>query len=309
MSQERSSGGPRFGIIQSVLPQERLARVRFFDEGVLLPQIEEISLYDLNSHPILQYGLGDHVLIRDKLLPPPGLVEEVVNIASGFVEGLVRSVTESDDAAANHQRATSGFVSDAVDWMGEVVKINCDGTVKVRLAREADPPPTGSCERYVTAKAEDLIVFEDDEDEEEGVIDAEGWMGDEGEIWFDGFDSEDEWEDASEGDMDVDIPEASLDGMDDEPVNEEQPIDTNGSVEQPSSPMEVTQISNEAREWQIDRDKCPAFDILEIIPDDHPFKSDNVDADNRGRDWLSRIRKEHKILQSSLPGNPCFHSH
>jgi ubiquitin-conjugating enzyme E2 O len=291
-----------------VLPQERLARVRFFDEGVLLPQIEEISLYDLNSHPILQYGLGDHVMIRDKLLPPPGLVEEVVNIASGFVEGLVRSVTESDDTPEGQTRAASAINTDEVDWMGEVVKINCDGTVKVRLARAADPPPTWTGERYVIAKADDLIVFGDDDEESDHVMDAEGWVDEDGDIWFHGSDDEeDEWEDASEGDMDVDIPEASLDASDDEAQTEDK-AEINDAVlngvpkEEPPIPPEIMQSGNEPREWQINRDKCPAFDILETVPDDHPFKYDTVDGD-RGREWLARIRKEHKILQTSLPGN------
>lgn len=234
-------------------------------------------------------------------------MEEVVNIASGFVEGLVRSVTESDDTATGHQRSASGVTTDAIDWMGEVVKINCDGTVKVRLAREADPPPTWTGERYVIAKAEDLIVFEDDEDDEDGDEDL-GYNTRFVDVWEGAHEqSEDEWEDASEGDMDVDneIPEASLDGMDDESPSQDkaetQNVVTNGIAENIPSSLEVSQLGTESREWQIDREKYPAFDVLETVPDDHPFKSDNINA-NPGRDWLARIRSEHKILQSSLPG-------
>ena len=287
------------------MPQERIARVRFFDEGVLLPQISEMSLYDLNSHPILQYSLGDHVLIRSKLLPPAGLVEEVVSLAAGFVEGLVRNITElADDPAPAHQRAASGLATEPVDWMGEIVKINTDGTVRVRLAREAEPGPEWTGERYADVKGEDLIVFEvDDEEDEEAeevisVVDAtEPWSySTQGvDVWFQS-DSDDEWEDASEGDMqDDEIPEASLDGMDDvEPLP---PVATNGHPEDAPSP---TVIKTDPLDSNVNKEKCPGFDILETIPSDHPFKSDNTNRN--AADWLSRIRKEHKILQTSLPG-------
>jgi hypothetical protein len=313
VSQERPTDGPRFGIIQSVMPQERVARVRFFDEGVLLPQVEESSLYDLNPHPGLQYGLGDHVLIRSRLLPPTGIVEEVVNLAAGFVEGLVRSVTDFDgsDVSTGHQRTQSGFATDKVDWMGEVAKINSDGTVTVRLAREVEPPLEWEGERFTVVKGEDLIVFEVDDDEEEedemeNIIDAEDWLEDvtaEG-VWEDeSNDSDEEWEDASEGDMDVDIPEASLDGIDDEmPLV---PVDPNPDLDGPSSPMDIAPVTTDTREWGITTEKCPRFDILEIVPSDHPFKTDNVNS-NQGREWIARIRKEHKILQSSLPGNTTW---
>ena len=286
-----------------------MARVRFFGQGFLLPQVEEVSLYDLNSHPVLQYGLGDHVLIRPKLLPPAGIVEEVVNLAAGFVEGLVRSVTDSNDDLTGHQRQPSSFATENVDWMGEVVKINSDGTVKVRLARELEPPPEWAGERYDVVKGEDLIVFEvneEDEDEEmDDIVDAGYWVDDDGEVtWNDSDNSDEEWEDASEGDMATEIPEASLDGM--EEIQSPEPTNTNGhlDVDNLASPVEVTPLSVDASEWGIDKQKCPGFDILENVPDDHPFKSDGPGSP--GREWFSRIRKEHKILQTSLPGTPCI---
>jgi hypothetical protein len=220
----------------------------------------------------------------------------------------VRSVTESEDSSSGHQRTASGATADTVDWMGEVVKINGDGTVKVRLAREADPPPSWTGEKYVVTKAEDLIVFEDDDDDEDNGYD-EAWAEVQRD-WEPTFDvnEDDEWEDASEGDVDVgdDIPEASLDGMDVESPNDEkseaQEAPANGVSENMSLSVELSQLGTSHREWQMDRDKCPAFDILETVPEDHPFKSDS-DSGERGRDWLARIRKEHKILRSSLPGN------
>lgn len=290
------------------MPQERVARVRFFDEGVLLPQVEESSLYDLNPHPGLQYDLGDHVLIRSRLLPPTGLVEEVVNLAAGFVEGLVRSVTDFDgsDVSTGHQRAQSGFTTDKVDWMGEVAKINSDGTVTIRLAREAEPPLNWEGERFTVVKGEDLIVLEVDNDEEEdemeNIIDAEDWLDDVAAVvWEDeSNDSDEEWEDASEGDMGVDIPEASLDGIDNE-VHPLVPVHASTDLEDPSSPMGIAPPTVDTLEWGITTEKCSRFDILEVVPSDHPFKSDNVNTD-QGREWITRIRKEHRILQSSLPG-------
>jgi len=248
----------------------------------------------------MQYSLGDHVLIRSKLLPPAGIVEEVVSLAAGFVEGLVRNITElGDDPALAHQRAASGLASEKVDWMGEIVKINTDGTVRVRLAREEEPSPEWTGERYADVMGEDLIVFEVDDDEQQeeevfSVVETEP-SGPPDLMWLQS-DSEDEWEDASEGDMENDeIPEASLDGMDDiEPLP---PIATNGYPEDVPSPSVV---NTEPQDSIVNKEKCPGFDILETVPSDHPFKSDNTNRN--GADWLSRIRKEHKILQTSLPG-------
>ena len=231
-----------------------------------------------------------------------------MNLAAGFVEGLVRSVTEFDgsDAPTGHQRGQSGFATDKVDWMGEVVKINTDGTVTVRLAREIEPPLEWEGERYAVVKGEDLIVFEvddnDEEDEMENIIDAEDWLDDAtAEVWEDeSNDSDEEWEDASEGDMDLEVPEASLDGKDDDLPSPNQ-ADSNGHVDDTASPIEISPPSSDTREWGIATEKCPRFDILEEVPHDHPFKSDNVNF-NQGREWFARIRKEHRILQSSLPG-------
>jgi ubiquitin-conjugating enzyme E2 O len=159
-------------------------------------------------------------------------------------------------------------------------------------------------------KGEDLIVFEvdndDEEDEMENIIDAEDWLDDvTAEVWEDeSNDSDEEWEDASEGDMDVDIPEASLDGIDDE-VHPLVPVHASIDLEDPSSPKGIAPPTADTLEWGIKTEKCARFDILEVVPSDHPFKSDNVNT-NQGREWMARIRKEHKILQSSLPGKRGF---
>lgn len=277
------------------MPQERVAHVRFFDEGVLSPHSEEISLYDLISHPIMQYSLGDHVVIQSKLLPPAGIVEEVVNLAAGFVEGLVRSVTElSDDTpSTHHQRVASGITPDTVDWVGEIERIYTDGTVKVRLAREAEPPPDWTGERYTIVGGEDLIVFEvGEEGDEEDYNSEDSWIDDSDDQSAIPTESDDEWEDASEGDLDEEIPEASLDGMDE--VEMTGAVQTNGHLEEKLAPV------NSVGDYEVNQEKCRGFDILETVPDDHPFKSDNTNRN--APDWLARIRKEHKILQTSLPG-------
>jgi ubiquitin-conjugating enzyme E2 O len=309
------------------MPQERVARIRFFDEGELLPKVEEISLYDLNSHPILQYSLGDHVLIRSKLLPPGGVVDEVISLATGLVQRVVRSVRAGDDQPSGHQRQSS-VNTEAVDWMGEVVKINTDGTVKVRLAREADPPPEWPGERFVTVKAEDVIVFEGDSDEEEDdlpIFDSDDWIDDdegfdeeedeeienenenENENEQDNHNSEDEWEDASSASDE--IPEASLDAMSDvEQAEHAQPVTVNGHIEPEWTQMDSvepvaiqeTAVEEPAIEPTTQDERYPRFDILESVPSDHPFKSDN--PRRSGGEWLARIRREHRILQSSLPG-------
>jgi len=242
----------------------------------------------------MQYSLGDHVAIQSKLLPPAGIVEEVVNLAAGFVEGLVRNISElGDDEPATHQRATSVFTPDDIDWVGEIEQIYSDGTVKVRLARDIEPHPGWTGERYATVPGGDLIVFEVGEEGEEEMDDI--WMDDESVD----SNSEDEWEDASEGDFGDEIPEASLDGMDEVEITE--PVATNSHLEEMTSSVYVDTETN----YGVNSEKCIGFDILETVPDDHPFKSDI--ANRNPPDWLARIRKEHKILQTSLPGkNPLI---
>lgn len=243
----------------------------------------------------MQYSLGDHVVIQSKLLPPAGIVEEVVSLAAGFVEGLVRNIADlGEDDPTNHQRATSGFTPDDVDWVGEIEKIYTDGTVKVRLAREVEPPPEWTGERYDIVEGGNLIVFEvgeKDEEEFDDIINADAWM-DCDIASIGNIDSEDEWEDASEGDSE--ISEASLDGMDE--VEATESFAMNRLAEEISSSISIDAETN----YGVNKEKCIGFDILETVPDDHPFKSDI--ANRNAPDWLARIRKEHKILQTALPG-------
>lgn len=241
----------------------------------------------------MQYSLGDHVVIQSRLLAPAGIVEEVVNLAAEFVEGLVRSVAEmGEDAPPINQRAVSGFALGTVDWVGEIERIYTNGTFKVRLAREAEPPPDWSGERYATVSGEDLIVFDVEEDEEEDYTDEDCWVDTEDESGM-SDNSEDEWEDASEGNSDDEIPEASVDDINEVEMTDQ--VTANGHLEDEPL-LDVHPAGN----YGINKEKCPGFDILETVPDDHPFKSD---IPNRNvPDWLARIRKEHKILQTSLPG-------
>jgi hypothetical protein len=276
-----------------VIPDDRMARVRFFNEGHLLAEVKEISLYDLNSHPILQYSLGDHVMIRNKLEPSltQGIVEGVVTLATELVGGMFQRVTDS------HPPSLSNGIN--VDWVGEIFKINTDGTVVVRLARELETTKDWIGERFDTVKGEDLVVFEPDDDDGEGDWDYE----DDVSHWSD-EDSDEEWEDA----MDDDIPEASLDGMDDidESPTDATPVSVNGNNESMpvDVPVDVPQVNLNSilsDAIGLNKEKCAGFDILAEVPNDHPFRSDPPSTQT-DRAFLSRIRNEHQILQSSLPG-------
>ena len=190
--------------------------------------------------------------------------------------------------------------------MGEIVKIHTNGTVIVRLARELDPPPGFGGERYEIVKAENLIVLDTDEDNQEEEVDViaddEDWEDEE-------YTTDDEWEDTSDGSEE--IGEASLDGITDVESNFEQ-IDNKAMAApgvalgleegRPSDESidEIPPVSPSQLQFHADSEKCPRFDMLEEVPDDHPFKSDV--PINTPATWLARIRKEHNILQSSLPG-------
>jgi hypothetical protein len=226
-------------------------------------------------------------------------------MTAGFVEHIVRRMTDSDDLSA----AAPGL-GEEVDWMGEIVRINVDGTVKVRLARETEPPPGWGGERYAVVKCEELILFEEDDEDEEDVESIEMMGVEDVDVVSD---DEDEWEDASEG-TDEEIPQASLDGMSDvespEEEEDEAMNDVNGlTPDLPSPTAEIPTVPDtigvpETTASQLDQEKCAGFDILETVPDDHPFKNDVPTQTSPS--YLSRIRKEHRILQTSLPGTPAL---
>lgn len=233
-------------------------------------------------------------------------------MTAGFVEQIVRRLTESEDEPG-HQRTNTGLTSEAVDWMGEIARINVDGTVEVRLAREMAPPPGWAGDKYVVVKSEELIVFEGDEEEdEEGdvqSIDMSG-RGEFNEDDEEATDDEDEWEDASDEDEE-EISHASLDGMSDVEPTEEEVGDVKGNLDEiPSEeilPVPAIVDVPETNTSQLDKEKCAGFDILETVPDDHPFKSDT--PVRTSPEWLSRIRREHRILLTSLPGNSPPNNH
>src|SRR5204862_2359426 len=128
----------------------------------------------------------------------------------------------------------------------------------------------------ISVGGEDLIVFEvgEEGDEEEGYNTEDAWVDDDDDDDQSPIptDSDDEWEDASEGDWAEEMPQASLDGMDE--------VETNGHLEEELSLVDVNPVGD----YGVNKEKCPGFAILETLPDDHPFKSDN--ANRNAPDWL-----------------------
>lgn len=234
------------------------------------------------------------MLLRTKLVAPIGFIEEMINLASDVVENLVRSVTDSGDSEPQTNQGATDVATNRIDWVGEILRINLDGTVKVRLAREADPGPDWTGERYELAESQDLLVIES-EGSEGDDDDAYEWFSDDMDM-SDGSGSEDEWEDTSEGEDVENLPEASLDGMTD--VEKSESVVSNGDAEEMT--IDKSPATSSPFELTINADNCPRFDILEIVPDDHPFKSDS--PGRQLSEWLARIRREHKILRTSLPG-------
>ena len=188
----------KVGVIQSVDSKERLARIRMFVEprielleqgnvlkagsqlGPISDEIQEVSLYEVMPHPVLQRKRRDLVIIppveasaqilgRLQQAPPaipfgPSMLsylrgtrysskfELLSNIAKHLLlasDGLVRPV---DNAGASR----------ALDWVGEIVDIGLDGVLTVRLGANAECRDVGMPFENV------LMVCDIDADLDEG---------------------------------------------------------------------------------------------------------------------------------------------
>src|SRR5690606_13741948 len=200
-----------------------------------------------------------------------------------------------------------------VDWFGEVINVNIDGTLTVRLGFLDN-----TTDIRVTAERLTVVYNEDFDGGDEGFDDGMDMM--------DGLDSDDYYsEDESDSEVEV-IEEVAIyeggeridndDGDEAWSTEDEMDLDI-GSDEEPgkgpAQPSKNTPQQNASQEPQseqltqpntnlmlTDNEVLPKFEVLEgDAPDDHAYKSTSQVAFEG--DMLRRINKEHKILRTSLP--------
>ena len=192
------------GVVQSVDPRERVAKVRWFQDSriVLLeggtrmsPEstfgrigdvVEEVSLYE-----IMNFSAFDHQ-IRDIVVVAPKKISQAVVTEIQFGRSSRRSrLTESDrtfeevreivrkrkllPVASNPEDGhVAGHVAGQVDWVGEIMTLGLDGTVTVRLSGLTP------CRDLVLSYNDILAVIGLEElryaEDENELLDLEDWL-------------------------------------------------------------------------------------------------------------------------------------
>ncbi|KAJ3052255.1 hypothetical protein HK097_006647, partial [Rhizophlyctis rosea] len=134
----------RVGVVLSVQSKERLSKVRWFDDGMdkLEEPVEEYSLYEVTTHPDMQFRIGQKVVL---------------------------SYTNEHDKP-----------SDTDSWFGEVLGIEKDGMVHVKFCQTGKEGPFTPKRLVVVDQDEDGPYAGDDEEEEDSEWEdmdegEEGW--------------------------------------------------------------------------------------------------------------------------------------
>jgi ubiquitin-conjugating enzyme E2 O len=144
----------------------------------------------------------------------------------------------------------------------------------------------------------------DDDNEEE---DKSVWMMDESGVWLPHTEDEGDWEDVSDEEMnvqgDVDIEQGLHNKSMDEEIDEElKPLSQSLPLSVPDKPYDISKITMDS-EQEESSDIWTPFKILNSAPVDHGFYSSS--PAQQSKSFLARLRKEYRVLDSSLPG-PCI---
>ncbi|KAJ3296463.1 hypothetical protein HK104_001602 [Borealophlyctis nickersoniae] len=287
-SAPESSEPEKVGLVVKVDYKERTAKVRWFDENMegLLEPVEEYSLYEIVSHPNMQFRIGQKVVLAVDANAP----------------------------------ATP---TDTLSWLGEVMAISNNGLVRVRFYH-TDKEAEYSPRRLVLVEPEEDGAFEDDDEDEwtdEEYLDE--WEDDDG---SDDVEEEDDAlgkvdvkerngrrkrsrspqkaekavQTAGAGEEELvemegrlesivngaggDVPRSVTEGVDQEETTEieDEPNGTNGNG------------SGDTLDGRWD-----TFKSFERAPESHHFFDGG--QEEYSRSFHQRIRKEYMILNKSLP--------
>jgi ubiquitin-conjugating enzyme E2 O len=207
----------KVGVIQSVDSKERLARLRLFADphvelleqgnvlragsrlGNVSDVVEEVSLYEVMSHPALLRRRGDLVVLPPER-PPPDVIQQLrskagsgllgpsavsylrrIHPASKFehLRNIAKHYIQSDGLLqpANPSGPASQNVYDAsrpLDWIGEIMDLGPDGLTTVRLGALGS-----ECRDIKVPFERILMVVDGDVELDDGssqMSDAEPWL-------------------------------------------------------------------------------------------------------------------------------------
>ncbi|KAK9362792.1 hypothetical protein V1504DRAFT_447496 [Lipomyces starkeyi] len=356
----------QIGVAQHVNAKERTAKVRWFnDTDKLTPdnisdKIEDVSFYELVPHPLISYGIGDFVYLphtpyfsndrnsqmaaheQDSGGIMSSLARAILQQGNHQLTQLARSFlplrsghatpvyTHSGD---NSTTASSENLPSTCDWYGQIVSLNLDGSVTVRLGfsepvKEVDLPAS----LLIGAPEDDDDEGDDDDDyeyeEDQDLDDSDSSMDDEYDdnddiVEVDSMqslrrlmvpdgrtlrrnddDDDSSWVDEDEFEGTEAEAETDADQKQDVEESKKKAGEETGitsSAETPANvpvpvPPPIARQESAVSEQTISLDPAQ-FLILDIDPDgSHHFASHSPSKLNH-----RRIARERKILSSSLP--------
>lgn len=297
----------RVGVVQSVLPADRIAKVKWlpnarirYNQVGMDEQLEELSLLE-GSTLALDVSTDSDRHIEDVTLYDIRTIGALSRRRGDFV------VIDKEGTGINPD-------VDSLEWFGEVVDLNLDGTLTIRLGaakevRDIRVTPEKTALVYSSDSAPSFLGdggdFDelDSEDESGSDMGSDDEMSEEEGEWMvngvpvaqddEGWDTESSTSDIVDKDVEMeDMPVVAAKAHIEEPapttVNDDTIPDLNIPLQESSVKISDTSTAP------------PAFDVLEGNPPvSNPYIYPDPPSLSGAR--LKRIRKEHSILSTSLP--------
>ncbi|KAH9943144.1 uncharacterized protein BXZ73DRAFT_40439 [Epithele typhae] len=209
----------------------------------------------------------------------------------------------------------------SIDWFGEISDLRLDGTIEIMLP--GGVPRVVPLDR-LTRLYDSLEQLEDMWDDNEGTIDDQGsdvevWEMDQDGHWVEGRASDnDDWESAEEDEDEVmeDAEEGESGDwspstvtvipppnngipMDVDSTSSEEPRPDPTRTQTPDVPKEAVTAPDDDAESEDGESLWKRFEVLPAAPVDHAYY--NTTPAQPSRNFMARLTKEYKALQSSLP--------
>ncbi|KAI1796055.1 hypothetical protein LXA43DRAFT_1160458 [Ganoderma leucocontextum] len=283
-------------------------------EPPMVPRIGEVEEWVREGPVIVQNGqLG-------------GWRRHMADIGTRIAEERGKSEQSVEEPPIRRPQKGDG----SLNWFGEVTNLHLDGTIEVMLPNaDTIVVPLGRLTRLYDS----VEQLEDLWGEDEGIVEegeeVEVWEMDQDGHWVEGSaDDDDEWESAEEDDPD-EVMEDALDHVDGETgggdwspstdtiippaqVGSVTTVDalsssadsrstsstSNGRAHSPDVPKDAIEVDGEDEAEETDK-PWKRFEVLPTAPVDHAFY--NTAPAQPSRNFMARLTKEYRALQSSLP--------
>lgn len=302
----------KIGVIQTIKPDERMARIQWCPEGfVHRGATDDDQTATLTAIVGVSSGIVDEVSLYDLATPAS------LNVRRGDIV-LISNKTWVD----SHAMPSAGDL----DWVGEIVDTRLDGRLTVRLGIAAEVEDvTVNREHVVVAVRSDNTFdggFGEDGDSDEEMLDGpevsldgSGTLG----VWHGGPNSDDATDDMEEEEIQASYEDEYGQQLDEDDVEgddwESADGDADGDaemLEQSALPPQTTLLPTSARTNEPNTDTATAASATSLtapesyvvldtpVPQSHHYHSTTPTPSPA---HLKRTAKEHKILRtaSNLP--------